>query len=186
MRFRYFIAVLCVCTTCCFAYRHGATGEMVVPDDVKTYLELADRLGDRYQMRWNGFGGSGKGGKIYSINMDFYTYEKRKFSLEEARECLLNVLYDYLDLINDSKELRTHLCVYPFQPENLDISVFFSGDCEDEVYEPWVAVASCSRGQVRYSTYSPLKSYGYSSTTKETLREAHEKVGLLLNEMTSN
>lgn len=53
-------------------------------------------------------------------------------NLEEARRLYVEVVEDFLNRINNNKEIRSYLHDYPFTIKNLDLMIHFSEDTNDE------------------------------------------------------
>ena len=97
-------------------------------------------------------------------------------SKEEGRRILVDSVQEFLRQVNTHPDFRQFMHVYPFTPENIDITFFVSDKDRRGVFYPDIRVFAARRGKVTYQTKSSEQEYGYYTDEEETWDEALQEV----------
>ncbi len=131
---------------------------------------VAPLLEKKYKMRLCGSGGGMPDGIVNMLSLSFDSY--RIASIEEARPILVDCVNIYMNAVNADKELKPYLKNAPFTPENIKISIYFNSPQGEEVYDPYLSVASTLCGKLIYRTKEKGKIFGYKSEVIESYEDA--------------
>ena len=116
----------------------------------------------------------GIGGKmmndIQEMGMSFQYFHV--MNLSEARQLLVRTETEYLNEINNSKELRPYLHNYPFTYENIVIRIFIKNPDNTDVSLNEISYMSCIDGLLRYDLPYEKGSRVNRELHKETYEEA--------------
>lgn len=136
---------------------------------IRTESKAAKLICKKYGMECYGNGGQ----KNEKLEASFlYFKKKKKVNKEEARELLVNVAVDFLDVINSNEEIRPHLVTYPYGIKNIEVTIIFYSEDGHDVYDPLITAASTSNGRVFFKTDSPENPYQYKNKYEESFEEA--------------
>lgn len=158
-------ACLCALASCHHESEHIRLSDVVV-------ARTAKKLRKQYpKMRLIGTGG-GYMDCVHMLAMSFdmdYPLDKK-----EARIVLVNCVREFLQEINQDQPLRPFLetSPEPFSVKNIEVEVFSSNPDGSWVYDPYITVASCVNGIVRFATKDPDQKFGYKNQYEETYEEA--------------
>lgn len=146
-------------------------------DSDYAYMELnakaAKVLEKKYHLECVGSGAGGDPATIERISLTFYA--RGEVNINQARNLLITVVKEYIEIINTNKKFRPFMKNYPFTPENIDLVIFFTKKDGRDSYHPNIEVASSTRGNVDLKTYEEGKN-GPKEWTEESYEEALEKV----------
>ena len=122
------------------------------------YLGMVDRITSSYNKNLKkkhglqviGFGGAMME-DVEKINLHYVSY--KRFNVQEARTLYFEIVKGLLEKVNADKKLRPFLHNYPFQIENLKISIRFEDSPGIRVPEEFVAYVSNIKNRVCYDKY---------------------------------
>lgn len=121
----------------------------------------------------DGFGGSMPEGVFLKLSASFTVIEKLR--MEKARALLIESIDNFLLGVNGDLILKAHLDHYPFDYNDVDISLGFLDEGGEFVTGGYIAHAFIKKGKLYYSTYNAttgrLEDFG-----EEPYLEAREKV----------
>lgn len=138
-------------------------------------------LGKKYQMEQcaSGLGGMDK---VWLMCLSFNRYGDPLNEME-SRKLMVSITHDYLEAVNNDKQLRPLLKDFPFTPKNLKLKIF-NYDKDQIIHKfPNIGVVFNSEGKLGFFTEDPLSEYGYKTEKYETYDEA---VAILKRENTVN
>lgn len=130
-----------------------------------------DIIGKKYQMNLSGVGGGIDKEGIWLVSPHF---KRMGFELseEEARKLIISCVNDYLLVVNSDEKIRPFLKVYPFGPENIDITIFNSKIDGKKIYDPYIGVISAVKGRISYKTNDKTNDLKYKSKKHEFYEES--------------
>ena len=131
---------------------------------------VAPLLEKKYKMRLCGSGGGMPDGIVNMLALSFDSY--RTISIEEARPILVDCVNTYMNAVNEDKELKPYLKNTPFTPQNIEISIYFNSPRGEEVYDPYLSIASTLCGKLIYRTKEKGQKFGYKSEIVESYEDA--------------
>lgn len=131
------------------------------------------QLVKKYSIHCAGTGVSDKNG----INMLSLSFQVTKeMNIKNARKLLINIVHDYLEILNADKQLQPYLAKHPFDEKNIEIRLFFYTQDQDYVLHPNIGVASSIKGSINYKTVEDASYYKIQEVYSETYEEALEKL----------
>lgn len=113
-----------------------------------------------------GFGGGTNEG-VWMLALSFNYYHEA--SVEDARKLLLSAIENFLKVINNEEEVSPYLKRYPFEPNYLEVRIFFYGPKGIERPSGKLAVLSFYDGVLHYRVSD---GNDVCSNTTETYEEA--------------
>lgn len=111
-------------------------------------VQLAE---EKYGLRCSGTGGS-MPTDVCSLHLDFDT--KQTTSIEEYRKLLIDVAEDFLQIINNNRDILPFLREYPFPISRLDLTINYNKLLNDKFNEEITRV-TCINGKIRYCKEEP-------------------------------
>ena len=131
------------------------------------------KLGEKYKMSPVGIGGGG-GPKEEGIWLMSIAFQRYGDSLTEqmARRLIINCVNDFLEIVNNDKELKPFLKEYPFTANNLKISIYNYDYNGDPITEPFIVTVNMSEGEVSYFTFENPYSHPFKTEKYESFEEA--------------
>jgi hypothetical protein len=123
------LALICV-SLCCNINAEVKMTEKTPNSIYRPYLNemtksFAQEITEQYGLYFSGDGGI-MHEKIREISVSFIA--DRRASLEEARELEVRILQRLLEKINANEKIRSYLCKYPFDIDNIRVSISFQRD----------------------------------------------------------
>ncbi|CDZ81073.1 hypothetical protein BN1013_01601 [Candidatus Rubidus massiliensis] len=135
--------------------------------------QSAKFLEKKYNVSAMGSGGSIPEGIIKKFTLSFQM--KGILTKEECRKLLIAMGADFLQLINNNKEVRPYLYKYPFEAKDININLFIRDEKGNYVEHPNINVADLFLGNLSYETqhYDQVKdSLKTISKEQESYEEA--------------
>ena len=117
---------------------------------------------------------AGKGGAMMSdiqemaLSFDLF----QEVDLSEARELLVYATTEYLNAINQSREVRPYLHNYPFLPENVKIMIWIHKPDGHDVPIGSIDFMSSVNGRLIYKMTTSIQPYSNKKIHEETYEEA--------------
>lgn len=99
--------------------------------------------------------GGGICGEINRVSVSLECYEN--LNLEQARNLYLTLYSKLLNSYNSNRQLRPYLHNYPFNSENIEISISFKKNNHKRVDSNFIAYTCCARGKIFYDFYDHEK-----------------------------
>lgn len=142
----------------------------------KIKFSFAKDMKNEKNLALAGFGGSIRD-NIRLICLDFDAIDE--LSLEESRALIIDCVRELLRRVNADERIRPYLCQYPFDENNIDITIlFFAPDGRYCVAEGKIDAVSLYNGNLVYLKYNPYTRKNtliLKETYKEGLRLVEEK-----------
>jgi hypothetical protein len=132
-------------------------------------LSIIKKYTKKYNMSVCSLGDSMPGGVVISTGVGFSIDQPT--SKEKARHILLECAQDYIQEINNKKELRPYLRDYPVTAKNIDLSLSIHDRNGERIFYPNIGYASLSMGKLRYTT----RDINDPDTIKTVERETYEE-----------
>lgn len=127
------------------------------------------------QYNLNAFGVGGRlSGNIKELDMSFILKCERVYSIDEARELIVNCVEEVYLNVNNDECIRPYLENYPFDRNKLMISINFAGNDGRFFKNKQLASVNLNGDYVYYSSYTD--ELGFDTLYKETYEEALEIV----------
>lgn len=138
------------------------------------------RIGEKYNMSLCAVGG-GMDHLENKINLMSPGFQRigSELTENEARKLVIQCLDEYLTSVNTDEKLCPFLKNYPFQRENIEMTIFCRSVDNDYVFHPFISVVSANQGEIGYRTTDIENVFRFKSRKYETYDEA---VALLKNE----
>lgn len=152
----------------------GTKMEYVIPE----YEKISDRitaqtaqdLSKKYQLDPIGSGGSMMH-DVKKLALSFNCYHA--LSVDDSRELIISCANKYINMVNDSAEIRPYLHNYPFTEQNIQVTIFVYVDSNFTKVEPGqVNTVSTVNGRVRFHTRSAEDQYRRETLHEESYAEA--------------
>jgi len=114
--------------------------------------------------------------KIEVIGLSFQLNKEVK--LNQARNCVINVMREYIHILNSYSELIPYMSNNPITERNVEVVIYFRTKDEDSVDKPYFSIAAWSKN--RFSFYLGNKGdYSFPrQITYEKYSDALEKAGI--------
>lgn len=160
-------------------------GSFLLESGSPKYIKIADRITSNTlkklktkDLKLVGSGGSMMN-NIGEVSLHFYYYHPT--TIDEARNLLLEITEDLISSFNSNEEIRPYLANYPFNQNNLEISISFTQ--KSNVYQdpPSLSLASAEDSILSYDRHDPEKSK-LITIFQETYEEAQQKAQLRTDE----
>lgn len=136
---------------------------LVTEIESKTAKQLKQKLG------LIPFGYGGQMMDQIQILMLSFQY-KHPVTLEEGRRLLVQALIEYLREINSNEKIRKYLKNYPFQPRNIEISIYLRKPDGSSVDQGDFEIIISREGKLEFKFTDP--NFSTYRTYEETLEEA--------------
>lgn len=127
-------------------------------------------LSAKHRMRQMG-NGVGAMDKLWLASLDFENHDLL-MTEQEARCLIVSCVNEFIEALNNSRELRPFLKVYPFTAENIELAVYNCGSAQQDAIHPFISIVSMSRGKITYFTRNKDKPIRFESEKYETFAEA--------------
>lgn len=88
------------------------------------------------------------GGPVTLLGLDCQIYGP--LSREETRKKLIDLVQEFVFLVNSDEAIRPHLKNYPFEINNIEITLFFMDKSGRTLNDPYISIAGISRGKLDY------------------------------------
>ena len=133
--------------------------------------KMGRELGKKYKMSPIGPGGGATPEGIWLMMLSFER-EGNPLTEGEARQLIIDCVDDFLNAVNNDRELKPFLKIYPFTAKNLRLTIFNYDKKRVLHYFPSIAVVTSSKGEIGYLTEDPSTIQGYHTEKYETHEEA--------------
>ena len=135
--------------------------------------KTGEKLGKKYKMSPAGIGGGGgpKEEGIWLISLVFDRYGE-PLTENMARQLIVNCVDDFLEAVNNDKQLKPFLKEYPFTAKNLEVSIHNYDHNGYQIAEPFIVTVNMSRGKVGYYTVEKQDSLPFKTKKYESFDEA--------------
>jgi hypothetical protein len=159
-----FLLGLFICSSC------SSSDDQKAGDEKEAYNVIGQASKILYEKY--GFISTGAGGSMYdkvrSLSLRLRT--KEPMNKDTARAFLVNSALDFLEIINNDKEIRPYLIKYPATLENVDVAIF----SKDSNYYPLIAVVSTyPEDTINFATKDKDQEFGYKTEEDEPFAEAY-------------
>jgi len=111
--------------------------------------------------------------KIQIMHCGFFYYDA--VDIDRARELLLTAGNLYLTTINENERIRNSLGTYPFQPKNIEVTIFLYNNDRSDPPPEKLQVITMVNGILEYENRS-VETKFLTTIYKETYEEAMAKV----------
>lgn len=155
------------------SFSMDAKMEQGLSEDSKMLYGFINREGKKLAIKYHMIqSGIGIGGmdKVWLMQLTFDRHNSL-LNEEEARKLIVNCVNDFLEAVNNEKELKPFLENYPFIAKNLKVSIH-NWDHGHYAIEPYIITVSESKGEVGYFTIEDQDSMQYKSEKYESFEEA--------------
>lgn len=95
--------------------------------------------------------------------------------VEQGRKLVVSAVNEFVSEINADERIRSYLVQYPFQPENIEIRIFFCMPDGNKIPVGELSSISFTRGNVTYRSFDSKK-FQLDTIYKETFAEAVEQI----------
>jgi len=141
------------------------------------HLEINTAIADEIEKKFNldccGVRAGGVDG-LNIIGLSFYA--KGVLSVDESRHQMLELINYYMDRLNSFEELEPYSLTFPFELNNIRMSLYYRDNEDNLVYYPKVGVCTFLEGKILYRFNDKENPYQYKKRIQETYEEAVEKV----------
>ncbi len=152
--------------------------------DLKTFenvlYQSAKLLEKKYNVSAMGSGGSIPEGVIKKFTLSFQ--KKGILTKEQCRKLLIAMVADFLQLINNNKEVRPYLYKYPFEAKDININLFIRDEKGNFAEHPNISIADLLLGNLSYET----KTVNYETNTFKKISLEEETFEDALKIVTGN
>ncbi|MBA3603343.1 MAG: hypothetical protein H0W50_06825 [Parachlamydiaceae bacterium] len=166
---KYFCALFIFVTSCQMSNRHD-------------YIEIVDKITNQYKNKvildenlvLMGEGG-GMMGDIQRVTLTFNSF--RKLDIPEARKLIVKLEQEFLQMLNDNRDVRPFLHDFPVQSKNFELSLIFSSLENGFVLPPYLASVFVLNGKIYYNTYNEgrkMMKLEYSEVYEEDFKTVFE------------
>lgn len=145
------------------------------------YCKLSDKIFNAYNktfLKEKNMHLIGQGGAmmydIEKINAHYYSYEPT--TLEQARKLYVDIIEGYLQAYNSNEKIRPYLHNYPFNVDNLDITISFKDELNQRRGNGYIALMFRVRGKIFYETYDH-DNKNFVTLLSESYEEARQLLG---------
>lgn len=128
---------------------------------------------DKYNLEVSVISDAMPGGIINRTGVGFTI--NRPVSKQKARQILVDCVEDYIQAINNKKELRPYLKDYPVTAKNIEITLFIKDAEGKDLFYPHLSFAGVILGCIEYTTRDPKDPYADKTREEETFEEAVKK-----------
>ncbi|KAF3362706.1 Uncharacterized protein PHSC3_000693 [Chlamydiales bacterium STE3] len=148
--------------------QYRSKGEQLV---YSTLGEGAKLVREKYHLRPSGSGVAMPGGPIRELCLSFDM--EGPVPKKTLRKLLLAISQDLVQLVTANEEIQPFLFEPPFTVKNVQVILYVNRKGYD-VFDPDIAVAEISRGNLSYRTLDPDNDRRFKQFIKETYEEALE------------
>lgn len=154
-------------------------GECLSVKDVvyqKSASRAAKALEKKFGLHCCGTGAEFKD-KIEIIGLSFQYC--REIPLDKARNCILNIMNEYISLLNSYSDLLPYMSQNPITKDNVEVKIFFSTRRMGFVDTQYISIAAWTDGKFSFYMGHNGDYYKPSVITYEEYDEALEKAGVI-------
>lgn len=120
-------------------------------------------------------GATGKANKsVELIRLNFLM--NREVDRDDARKILFPIVNRLIAVLNADEYFRPYMSKYPFNEDDVEVSIFFKTKDGEAVYHPYIHMAALKRGKFKYATLDKKDPYPYEDVVYETITEARKKM----------
>lgn len=125
-----------------------------------------------------GIHGCGAFGKAHDqvelIRVNFIV--NQELNRNEARTFIVPIANRLISFLNADDFLRPYMCKYPFDNDNVELTIYFKTKDGEAVFHPNIHVAALKRGMFKYATLDKNDPYPYEEVYTESFSEAQKIV----------
>ena len=172
MKWQYLFLFLLICSGCS---QGSSYHNFKLSEKQKIVNKLRKRVASDLQSQY-GLIPFGTGGQMmYQVQklMLIFNYP-RQLTEEEARILVVNATEEFLTAINEEVLLRQYLANYPFEPKNVEITIFLQDSRGTSIQPEKFLVIKAADGFVTCMAKTP-GTHDYRTVFKETFDEAKLK-----------
>lgn len=168
--------LFCVCLLSLAIFTALSTSERNTRTIVNQQIcKIGDRISAEFKLNTIGNGARMPDNIIEALNLRF-SFQGHLLG-DEARKFTIKVSEKYLELVNQSEELKPYMTKYPFDYRNINLIIFFKDDSNNTCQHPYICSVSVVEEDVIIRTEDIKENkYGFKSTICEHYLEALEKV----------
>ena len=138
--------------------------------------EIEQMLTKKHPMRAIGIVVGMPGGIVKTLGIKFHI--EGPLSKEDLRQILVNSTQNFVDYVNANQEIKPFLEKYPFEINNIDITLFLIDSSGKNIDHPEIGIAGIRNGKLYYRT---LK-YSEMPPGKTCVEESYEDTVKILQE----
>lgn len=147
---RLFIILIGLISLCTIGFKFMHLEE--IPENEEAVNELLSvstmKLKKKYKMRPSGTGVAMPGGVVKKLGLDFHI--TGPLSKDDIRKILVHSAQDFLSYINADKEIRPYLDHFPFEMNNVELTLFLNDSQGTGLSNPHVGIAAISTDELEY------------------------------------
>lgn len=146
-------------------------------DDAVIYKALnqaSNQLCCKYHLDAFGVGISFPNRELKSLMLAFASYQK--LDVRGARLLLLALTTDFINILNEDKDLLILRGNQPFSVSNVEIELFFKENNGRAITSPYLTVAASVRGKITYRSMEYERDMDYLFTHRESFEEAQSNL----------
>lgn len=132
--------------------------------------QTAKIIKEKYGISPCGMGAAMPGGPIQGMTLCFDS--KSEFDQEQLRELIIKSAQELLKEVNDNDEIQPYLKKRPFTIKNIQIIIYNHDNKGMEIFDPGIAVAQISQGNLSFATVDPQDTFNYKNEYEESYEEA--------------
>lgn len=163
------LTLICLFTSCIFMDERSKHEKIAD----KLSAKISKEIQQKFHVIQDGYGG-GMYGTINLICLS-YQYRKPAITQDEARNLIVPIIQLFLQRINENEEIRPYLKNYPFQVENIEVSISIHDYEGNMLVDPSIALVSNYLDRIGYTILYPEGLCKEKSKYRETYAEALEK-----------
>lgn len=165
---RYFLFILFLLS---IPFSNYANSKIKIPEpDLSAHKiidETIDEILKKYDLNPCGIG---MNGKFEYLEISFQT--RKILTRDEARVMLHDCVEIFLKKINSNEKIKPYLKKYPFDYENVGITLYIQDKKNGYIFHPDISVAKWNSRGLSFKTHDQNDIYGYREITEETHQEA--------------
>jgi SpoVK/Ycf46/Vps4 family AAA+-type ATPase len=137
-------------------------------------LKIIKKYAQKYNMGVYALSDSMPSGIVKRTGVGFKI--NQPISKEKARQILVECTQEYIQEINNKKELLPYLENYPVNEKNIDLSIYIYDKNGDQVFYPNLGHVSLFMGNLEYFIRDPKHQDKHEPFATETFEEAVRRV----------
>ncbi len=113
--------------------------------------------------------------EIQRLGLDFFYFQP--VDIVQGRRLAVQAVGAMLNEINQEPRIRPYLIRYPFQPRNVEITIFLRNPDNSDPPQDALQVIDASEGVILYQIHNPSETgYNFVTIYKETYQEALDRL----------
>jgi len=156
-----------------FCIQHGEC--LSNPEKIYSQASLRAATTLEHEFGIHNCGMSGKANQsVELIRLNFIV--NHELDQDSARKLIVPIVDRFIAILNADKQLRPHMSRYPFNDDNVELTLYFKSKEGETVYHPNMHMVALKRGNFKYATLDKKDPYPYEEVIYETFTEAKKKV----------